>query len=153
MLATALGLVVLVSLLIGVAFWRMGAPWVLPFAGLESLLVVAAFVVHARSVADCDEIHLSDDTLLVRQERRGQVQEQRFPRSYVRVTLVDKGHPKVQVAAAGREVELGPWLRPAASRALYRQLRQDLPAAPAHACVQGLLQALAPHGVRLQPLG
>jgi uncharacterized membrane protein len=44
-----------VTLLIGVGFALVGAWLVLPFAGLEVLMLVAAFVWHARQVAKNDE--------------------------------------------------------------------------------------------------
>jgi uncharacterized membrane protein len=69
---TVLGLIAGVSVLIGIVFWVMGAPWILPFALLESLLLAVAFVCHARAVCDFDEITLNDRHLVVRQERRGQ---------------------------------------------------------------------------------
>lgn len=148
-LMAALGFLVFCSLMLGLSFWFMGVPWVLPFAGLESAVVVIAFVVHARSVNDCEEMALDERTLCVRHERRGRVQEHRFERSRVRVHWGQGQHPPLRLAAAGREVEIGQWLRPAARKALYRQLQQDLPYAPAHECAQGIQNALSPYGVRV----
>lgn len=45
-----LGLIAGLSVFIGLVFWTIGAPWVLPFALLESVVLVLAFVCHARSI-------------------------------------------------------------------------------------------------------
>lgn len=149
-LMAALGFLVCCSLLLGLSFWFMGVPWVLPFAGLESAVVVTAFVLHARTVNDCEEMALDERTLRIRQERRGRVQEHQFERSLVRVQLGEGHASPLRLAAAGREVEIGQWLRPAARRALGRRLQQDLPYAPAQQCVLGIRDVLGPHGVRVQ---
>lgn len=69
---TAMGLVAGVSILIGFVFWLLGAPWILPFALIESLLLLVAFVCHAKTRSDFDEITLNDRDLIVYQERSGQ---------------------------------------------------------------------------------
>ena len=53
---TVLGGLSMVSLLIGIAFWFMNAPWVLFFSGVEVLAVGVAFVVHARHATDRERI-------------------------------------------------------------------------------------------------
>ena len=55
-MVTVLGLIAGVSLLIGLLFWAMGAPWVLPFSLLESLLLAVAFFIHAQTVCDTTKI-------------------------------------------------------------------------------------------------
>jgi uncharacterized membrane protein len=64
---TVLGLIAGVSICIGLVFWAMGAPLILPFALIESLLLVVAFVYHAKAVCDFDEINLDERHLVVRQ--------------------------------------------------------------------------------------
>lgn len=51
---TVLGLIAAMSIFISLGFWAMGAPWILPFALLESALLVAAFVCHARAMSNSD---------------------------------------------------------------------------------------------------
>ena len=46
-----LGGLSLLSLLIALGFWTVGAVWVLPFAMLEVLVLAAAFLCHARALA------------------------------------------------------------------------------------------------------
>jgi len=54
-LAGAFAALAAVTLLIGVGFALAGAWLVLPFAGLEVLMLAAAFIWHARQVAKNDE--------------------------------------------------------------------------------------------------
>lgn len=84
-----LGLIAGMSILIGVVFWVVGAPWILPFALLESLLLGVAFVCHATTMSDCDEITLNDRHLIVRQERRGLAKEHRFNRGLFWVSMTE----------------------------------------------------------------
>ena len=133
MLIGMLGLIAGMSILIGIVFWVMGAPWVLPFALLESLLLLVAFVFHAKAVCDFDEITLNDRYLVVRQERRGQTKQHQFTRGLFRVSMTDGPRPLVRVAESGKHVELGEWLLPQERLSLYKQLAEGLMVAPAGA--------------------
>jgi uncharacterized membrane protein len=55
-LMTVLGLIAGLSICISLVFWAIGAPLILPFALIESLLLLAAFVCHAKSVCNFNEI-------------------------------------------------------------------------------------------------
>lgn len=117
-----LGLMAGVSILIGLMFWIMGAPLILPFALMESLLFGGAFVCHARTRNDFDEITLNDRQLIVRQERRGQTKEHRFTRGLFWVSMTKGPHPRVRVGESGRQIELGEWLLPQERLSLCKQL-------------------------------
>jgi uncharacterized membrane protein len=121
-LMAVLGLIAGVSILISLLFWGMGAPLILPFALIESLLLAGAFVCHARTRSDFDEITLDDRHLVVRQERRGQTKEYRFTRGLFWVSMTDGPHPHVRVGESGRHVELGEWLLPQEQLSLSKQL-------------------------------
>jgi hypothetical protein len=122
-MVTVLGLIAGVSLLIGLLFWAMGAPWVLPFSLLESLLLAAAFVIHAQSVCDFDEILLQDQHLIVRQERRGKSLEHRFTTGLFRISLTAGPRARIRIDQSGRHVEVGKWLMPKERISLFRELR------------------------------
>ena len=109
---TVLGLIAGVSICISLVFWVIGAPLILPFALLESLLLVFAFVCHAKAVCDFDEITMDDRHLVVRQERQGETKEHQFTRGLFRVSMTDGPSPLVRVAESGKHVELGEWLLP-----------------------------------------
>ena len=117
-----LGLVAGVSILIGLIFWIMGAPWILPFALIESLLLLVAFVCHARTRSDFDEIILNERHLIVRQERRGRTKEHHFTRGLFRVSMTDGPQPRVRVIESGRYLELGEWLLPQERLSLCKEL-------------------------------
>jgi uncharacterized membrane protein len=121
-LMSVLGLIASMSICIGLVFWAMGAPLILPFALIESLLLAVAFVCHARTRSDFDEITFSDDCLLVRQARQGQEKVHRFTRSLFWVSMTEGPHSRVRVGESGRHVELGEWLLPQERLALCKQL-------------------------------
>jgi uncharacterized membrane protein len=129
-LMTVLGLIAGVSVCISLVFWVIGAPLILPFALLETLLLVLAFVCHAKAVCDFDEITLNDRHLVVRQERRGQTKEHQFTRGLFRVSMTDGPSPLVRVAESGKQVELGEWLMLQERASLCKQLAQALMASP-----------------------
>ncbi|MEY4725999.1 MAG: hypothetical protein RLZ36_626 [Pseudomonadota bacterium] len=128
-----LGLIAGMSICIGLVFWVMGAPLILPFALIESLLLVVAFVCHAKAVCDFDEITLTDRHLVVRQERLGQTKEHQFTRGLFRVSMTDGPSPLVRVVESGRRVELGEWLLPQERQLLRQRLSDALMASPAGA--------------------
>ena len=109
-LMMVLGLIAGVSICVSLVFWVIGAPLILPFALVESLLLVAAFVYHVKAMCDFDEITLNDRYLVVRQERQGQTKEHQFTRGLFRVSMTDGPRPLVRVAESDKRVELGEWL-------------------------------------------
>ena len=111
-----------VSILISLVFWVMGAPLILPFALIESLLLAVAFVCHARTRSDFDEITLTERHLVVRQERHGKFKEHQFTRGLFRVSMTDGSTSLVRVVESGRRVELGEWLLPHERHSLCKQL-------------------------------
>ena len=128
---TVLGLIAGVSICISLVFWGMGATLILPFALVESLLLVAAFLYHAKAMCDFDEITLNDRYLVVRQERQGRAKEHQFTRGLFRVSMTDGPSPLVRVAESGKQVELGEWLLVHERASLCRQLATELMASSA----------------------
>jgi uncharacterized membrane protein len=122
-MVTVLGLIAGVSLLIGLLFWAMGAPWVIPFSLLESILLAVAFYIHAQTFCDFDEIMLEDKHLIVRQERRGRSMEHRFTRGLFRISMTAGPRSLIRIDESGRHVELGKWLMPKERTSLFRELR------------------------------
>ncbi len=121
---SVLGSMIGISLVIGLAFWAMGAPWILAFAGLEIAALLVAFFFHARSVNDKDLISFDGCTLLVRRERQGRIQEYRFHLGMVRVNWSPGLDPLVRLSEGGRHIDLGHWLNAVQRRALHQQLQQ-----------------------------
>ena len=121
-LMVALGLVAGTSLLISLVFWVMGAPWVLPFALVETLVLGAAFVFHARTRSDFDEITCNERHVFVRQERGGRVKEHQFTRGLCRVYMTRSMRSLVRLDESGRYVDLGEWMLPQDRLSLCRKL-------------------------------
>jgi len=121
-LMIALGLVAGTSIFISLVFWVMGAPWVLPFALVETLVLGAAFVFHARTRSDFDEVTCNERHVFVRQERGGRVKEHQFTRGLCRVYMTRSRRPLVRLDESGRHVDLGEWMLPQDRLSLCQQL-------------------------------
>ncbi len=121
-LMAVLGLIAGVSICVSLVFWVIGAPLILPFALIESLLLAAAFLYHAKAMRDFDEVTLNDRYLVVRQERQGKTKEHQFNRGLYRVSMTEGARPLVCVAESEKRVELGEWLLPHERHSLCSQL-------------------------------
>jgi uncharacterized membrane protein len=114
-LAGAFVALALVVMAIGAGFAAAGAWLVLPFAGLEVLLLVAAYLAYARRAADYERIVLEAGQLIV------EVAQAESTRRYVmeaRRARVCLEEDCVLLRGAGKELELGRHLD-AASRARF----------------------------------
>lgn len=121
--------VVLVSFTIGLGFWLMGAVLVLPFAGLEALLVGGVFWLLHRHQADHERIVIDDDQVEVISSRGGRESRERFQRYWVRVRTVPAHGgrlPRVLLGSHGRFIEVGGVLDGPEREALSRDLAQKL---------------------------
>ncbi len=122
---SVLGLIAGASMLIGLLFWAIGAPWVLPFSLLESTLLAAAFFIHAQTARDFDEILLRDQYLIVRKARKGKSMEHRFTAGLFRISLTAAPRARIRIDQSGRHVELGKWLMPKERLSLFHELRRQ----------------------------
>lgn len=122
--------VALVSFTIGLGFWLMGAVLVLPFAGLEALLVGGVFWLLYRHQSDHERIVIADDQVEVITSRGGRESRERFQRYWVRVrTVPGRGGqlPRVLLGSHGRFIEVGSALDGPQREALTRELAHKLP--------------------------
>jgi uncharacterized membrane protein len=105
-----LGMVV-VTFGIAIAFALKGAWLILPFAGLEMLVLGIALYVVARRATNWQEISINGDRVNIVERDSGQEQTQSFQRAWVRViheSAPIKGHPsRLSLRSHGRSVELG----------------------------------------------
>lgn len=121
--------VALVSFTIGLGFWLMGAVLILPFAGLEALLVGAVFWLLYRHQADHELVVIADDRVEIIRTRSGKESRDRFQRYWVRVrTVPARGGqlPRVLLGSHGRFVEVGSALDGPEREALSQELKQKL---------------------------
>ena len=118
--------VLLVSLGIAIAFALRGAWLILPFAGLEMLVLGAALYVVARRAARWQEISINVDSVRVIDQGPGQRQMRSFQRAWAKVIHEDaanKNHPsRLSIRSHGRSVEIGTCLNETEKRDLAEQL-------------------------------
>ena len=114
----ALGALVLA---IGAGFALVGAWLVLPFAGLEVLLLGAVYVLYARHAADYERVELASGRLTV--EIAEGARTARYELERARVAL-EEG--RVVVRDAQEELEIGRHLGPAARAEFAAELEKKL---------------------------
>lgn len=114
------------SLMVALGFAMAGAWMVLPFAGLELLALVVAFVIVLRHAGDYEMITIEGDAVEVEQCRLGQIVKHRFQRYWVRVSLREESNGKVSlvIGSHDKEVEFGQTMISNEQRAqLLRELK------------------------------
>lgn len=118
-----------VSAAIGTGFAMAGAWPVLPFAGLEIVVLGAAFVLHARRATDYERIELATGRLVVEVAQAERLERYELDPRRARV-VVERGEgygARVLLREAGKEVEVGRHLdalsRVAFAGELSRRLR------------------------------
>lgn len=122
----AFGLVGGTSALIAAGFASIGAWPILPFAGLEVIVLFAAFRRFGRDADDYERVTLEGDRLLVESYTRGRVRRFESNRYWTQVVVrEDVRRCRVALRSHGREIEFGTLLSDGARLAAARQL-QDL---------------------------
>jgi uncharacterized membrane protein len=115
-----------VSLGIAGAFWLIGAPTVMAFAGLELLLLGAALVAYARHAADCETITLAGRKLAIEHRYGVAVENACFRAEWVRVEPALDDGSLVELSGEGQRACVGRYLRPEWREQLARELRLAL---------------------------
>lgn len=120
-----LAAVAVVELIIGGAFLWAGLPLVLPFSGLEILVLWFVFH-HCLVQGSRREIVVVDNSrVVVQRGRHHPTEEQEFQRAWVRVILDPGGgwYPnRLKLRSHGRELEIGEFLTEEERESLARQL-------------------------------
>jgi uncharacterized membrane protein len=106
-LAGVFAALALVVLTIGAGFAIAGAWLVLPFAGLEVLLLAAVYVLYARRAADCERIVLDSGRLTVELEQAQRTLRYELEARRARVFLEEE---RVVLRGAHEQLELGRYL-------------------------------------------
>ena len=115
-----------VSLVIALFFWNMGAKMVMPFAWLELTAVGAALLVYARHAGDGEKIVLRDGRLLVEFEVAGRTRRAEFNSQWVRIEPACGDGSLISVSGQGHSVSVGRHIRPELRPALAREIRRAL---------------------------
>ncbi len=122
----AFGFIALVSLGIAVAFAWLGAWLILPFAGIELLVLLLAFRYIERHARDYERLTINGDVLQIEVAEVGRVQRFQFNRWWAQVVCEQNGS-RLALRSHGREIEFGRYLtddqRLAVAGALREQLR------------------------------
>jgi uncharacterized membrane protein len=122
-LAGVFGVLALAVLTIGIAFAALGAWLILPFAGLEVLLLVAAFVQQARHATDYERIGLARGQLRVEVAQAQTVSRYELDARGVRI---DVQGAQVTVSGQWSAVALGRHLDGEARLAFADELKKRL---------------------------
>lgn len=119
-----------VTLGVGLACWVIGLPLVLPFSGVELLVLGAAFYLTARSGGVREVVSISAEQVAVEAGRTGPERRAAFQRHWTRVILEPSGHgwypSRLLIRSHGREVELGKFLNEQERCGLAVELRAAL---------------------------
>jgi uncharacterized membrane protein len=99
----------LVAVAIGIGFAITGAWLILPFAGLEVVMLGVAFVLYARRAADYEKIEIARDRLTVEVAEAAHTARYEIDPRRARVFLEkDEGHgARVLLRGAEEELEIG----------------------------------------------
>lgn len=113
---------------IGAGFAAGGAWPILPFAGLEAAVLVAAFCCVARRAGDYETIEAWEGALKVEIRDAGTVRRHEFNPQCARPAVLNAtpGAPRVGLRAHGSALEISRQLAGAARRALAERLQLQL---------------------------
>jgi uncharacterized membrane protein len=113
-----------VSIGIACAFAFAGAWPILPFAGLEMLVLCLALRRFERHAGDYERISICGDRVDVEICEGGQARSHELSRYWAQ--LVSRDGARLALRSHGREVEIGRYLNDAQRRALARELGREL---------------------------
>jgi uncharacterized membrane protein len=113
-----------VALAIGAGFAALGAWLVLPFAGLEVLLLGAAYLMYARHATDYERIELEAGRLIVEVAEAQRLQ--RYELDARRARICVEKEARVVLRAGEEELEIGRHLDAEARVAFARELEKRL---------------------------
>jgi len=114
-----------VSVGIAAAFAYFGAWLILPFAGIEMLVLYLAFRYIERHATDYELIEIDDDRVTVERLEGGRTRSQAFSRYWARVVVSEDGD-RLALRSHGREFEIGRNLSGAQRLELAQALRRRL---------------------------
>jgi uncharacterized membrane protein len=125
---TLIGVIVFISLLIGLRFGLLGAWPVAIFSFLEIPLAVVLLTLNMRQARASELIMLTTDILtIIRTDPAGRRQQFCLPAAWLRVDLDEEwGIPRVVLSSHGRRCEVGAFLHEPNKVSLFEALRDAL---------------------------
>ena len=124
-LALVFGSLGAVSFGIGFAFAQAGIWLILPFAGIECLALLVAYVVWGRHAGDFDRVRLEGHEVVVQSHRAGVDTERRLPLAWLRLNEPD-GLGGVELQAGPVRLEVGRMAPLERREQFAREFRQAL---------------------------
>jgi uncharacterized membrane protein len=115
-----------ILLAIALFFWRVGAPLVLPFAGIELLAVGVALLVYARHATDRESMILRPGRLSVECRLGRRTERAEFAQAWARVEPRHDDRSLIEISGEGRHIAVGRFVRPELRPALADELRAAL---------------------------
>jgi len=125
-LAAVFGAVAMMSLLVAGVFAWSGAWMVLPFACLEVLALGIAFAIHARHQMDYERIVLGPRGLEVETSVGARLDRQQFSPAWLRVHYAGRRRELIELAAAGKTIEVGRFIPEAQRPDFAAELRTHI---------------------------
>jgi uncharacterized membrane protein len=113
-----------VSIGIALGFALLGAWLILPFAGLEMLVLYLAFRYIDRRAGDFERIAIAGDRVEVEIREAGRLERYELNRCWAR--LVGAGRERLALRSHGREIEIGRHLNAEQRLALGREIGRHL---------------------------
>jgi uncharacterized membrane protein len=110
---------------ISLGFALSGAWMVLPFAGLEILVVFVAFRYMERRAGDYEQLSLDGERIVVERGQRGRTRRVELNRHWARVDYRAPGD-RLVLRAHGADVEFGTYLTDAQKADVARRLKEHL---------------------------
>ena len=114
-----------VSVGIALAFAVLGAWLILPFAGLEMLVLYLAFRYVDRHAGDYERIAIDGERVKVEFFEAGTTRHHEFNRYWAQVVVTDDGG-RLALRSHGREVEVGRFVNDGERLKIARELKQQL---------------------------
>jgi uncharacterized membrane protein len=126
-LLALLGATALFNLAIGAAFAVQGFWMVLPFAGLEAIVLAGAFWTICRHAGDYERIALAEDRLQLEVRHAARVATWEMHPAWVRIVVGRDGNrTRLALRSHGREIEIGRHLDEAGRERFAALLRERL---------------------------
>ena len=123
---TVFGLILTVSLGIAAGFAVMFGAWpIMPFAGIEMVVLYLAFRYMDRHAGDYESITIRDDKVAVEVCEGADVRRFELSRCWAQVVCEGEG-ARIALASHGRRVEVGRHLRDDERQHMVRELRREL---------------------------
>ena len=116
----------IITFFIGIYFYRLGGWLVLPFSGLELLLISTATYLFFRRNNHCEVITFTDNKVVIERGKDAPEKAWEYPRHWSKFHIEEHGLydiPKVSIRSHGKEMEMGSFLGYKDKRLLIKILK------------------------------